>query len=212
MILQSIESLFIAPWPWEIVAREFPRALRPFLKNQVPVLSLRILAAIVALLWPNWVAVGMLVLTSWLIAWRWRGTLNGGSDAMTMQIVLAWFIALLDPSLENICVAYVAIQNLLSYFVAGVAKVLRTEWRNGQALKRFLIQFEVPWVPAPAALSWCVIFFEMLFPLAIFAPWPFVIGGLVFHLLNAYALGLNRFFFAWVAGYPAIFFLADLLR
>lgn len=212
VILQSIESLFIPPWPWEIVSREFPKALRPILRNQNPLLGLRIFAALVALLWPNWGAVGILVLTSWLVAWRWRGTLNGGSDTMTMQILLAWFVSLTDPSLENICVAYVAIQIVLSYFVAGVAKVVRAEWRNGQALKKFLAQYEMASIPAPLALSWCVIFFELLFPLAMFAPWPFVMAGLIFHLLNAYVLGLNRFFFAWIAGYPAVFLLAALLR
>jgi hypothetical protein len=30
-------------------------------------------------------------------------------------------------------------------------------------------------------------------------------AGLVFHAGNAYVFGLNRFFFAWLAAYPAIY-------
>jgi hypothetical protein len=37
---------------------------------------------------------------------------------------------------------------------------------------------------------------------------PLVVGALGFHCINAYALGLNRFFWAWLAAYPALWALS----
>jgi hypothetical protein len=58
--------------------------------------------------------------------------------------------------------------------------------------------------------SWLVIVFECAFPLVL---WVRPQGaalllacGLAFHLCNALVLGLNRFLWAWLAGYPALLF------
>jgi hypothetical protein len=53
-----------------------------------------------------------------------------------------------------------------------------------------------------------VILFECGFPLALLRPelsLVFLGGGLLFHLLIAYQLQLNRFFWAWLATYPAVY-------
>jgi hypothetical protein len=60
---------------------------------------------------------------------------------------------------------------------------------------------------AATALGWTVIAWECLFPLAWLDP-HLCLGmlacGAVFHAANLWVFGLNRFFWAWLAGYPAV--------
>ena len=63
-------------------------------------------------------------------------------------------------------------------------------------------------------LAWSVIGFECLFPLAWFDPRLCLLlmaAGAGFHLLNSYVFGLNRFLFAWLAAYPALWFCSQLV-
>lgn len=56
--------------------------------------------------------------------------------------------------------------------------------------------------------SWTIILFEVTFPAAILnahLSLVYMASGLAFHAGNAYVFGLNRFFFAWLAAYPAIY-------
>lgn len=211
VFLQSLEMLRLKPYPWPIVKSEMPWLLRPLLRPYPVLPWLRLGAAMIAPLFPHWSVVLVLFLTSWLIAVRWRGTFNGGSDSMTIHILAAWFVYLSEPDnawVERGCLYYVALQLTLSYFTAGVAKLRNPEWRNGQALTRF-----VP-LKAGAVSALLLIGFECLFPLALLGPWVcagFVAAGIVFHLLNSYYLGLNRFFFVWLAAYPALFLTSVML-
>jgi len=57
------------------------------------------------------------------------------------------------------------------------------------------------------AASWAVMLFELLFPLALLHPAALVAalaGAALFHLANALLFGLNRFFWVWLAAYPAL--------
>jgi hypothetical protein len=132
--------------------------------------------------------------------------LNGGSDTMTMQILLAAFVASLFPHsarMQYAAAAYVAIQLVLSYFVAGVAKLKQHEWRKGRALPQFLGRTGSPWL----VRSWLVMLFECLFPVCLLSPTltlAFLAFGSLFHLANFYYFGLNRFIFVWLAAYPAL--------
>lgn len=205
VLLQTIEFFWIRPWNWKILAPEVPRVLRPFLKSNALLLWVRLLAAVGALIWPHPVLILLMWLSSWGIAIRWRGTFNGGSDAMTFLILSAWLVSAVFPDFKSICLFYIAIQLILSYFVAGIAKIMSPQWRTGQAPQYFLAQ--AGWAITPAQgffMAWAVLAFECLFPLAIFAPVPFLILAIVFHVTNAYLFGLNRFVFAWAAAYPAL--------
>ena len=205
VLLQTIELFWIRPWNWKILVDEIPRVLRPFLKSNSVLLSIRLMAAVGALIFPHPVLIAIMWLTTWGIAIRWRGTFNGGSDAMTFLILSAWLLSSWVPYLAPICLLYIAIQLILSYFVAGISKLVSPQWRTGQAPQYFLAQSG--WAITPAFgffMAWAVLAFECLFPLAVFAPIPFLILAFVFHVLNAYLFGLNRFAFAWLAAYPAL--------
>jgi hypothetical protein len=68
--------------------------------------------------------------------------------------------------------------------------------------------------PRLAQLScWAVIVFECGFPLAVLLGSPyleaFFSAGLAFHALTALVMGLNSFFFAFVATYPCVVYLSE---
>jgi hypothetical protein len=212
VLLQTLELMNLPVWRWEIVRDEIPRPLRALARPYSLLLWTRIGAAIVALVYPNWFCVALLLLTTWLIAIRWRGTFNGGSDIMTFHILAAWLVSTLFPEIpavQKICMLYIAVQVVLSYFVAGTAKLVQREWRSGTALQTFLRQYGVPLGgPISFALAWAVMTFEVLAPLALFSPMATLVligGGLVFHLACFRVFSLNRFFFVWLAAYPALY-------
>jgi hypothetical protein len=159
-----------------------------------------------------------------LAAVRWRGTVNGGADSMTVLVlgsVAFAGIAEKDSNLYRFCLWYLAIQTVLSYFIAGVVKVRNAEWRSGRALPAFMAHppYEAPANikalmlsrPASLTISWSVMLFELLFPIAFFGPSEaavYLAVALLFHLGNCYAFGLNRFLLAWGSAYPVVYYCA----
>lgn len=209
VILQTIELFWVRPWRWSRVAEEYPTKLRAVLSADRTILAVQLFAAGVSLVFPFALSLAIMLVTTWLIAWRWRGTFNGGSDTMTVHILAAGVVHSWVPEWEYGCLIFVALQITLSYFVAGLAKLSQPEWRNGEALRKFLGRAGRPVSPeASLPLSWLIMLFEVGFPLAIFSPYPFVILGVAFNLANVYIFGLNRFFWVWLAGYPAFLLLA----
>ena len=225
-------------WAWTTVRDEFGplpwaarRALDALLgaRGLDVVLAARALAAVALIAWggplPAWVASA----TTALVCLRFRGLFNGGSDYMTVHVSLAVSIARgaggAAPWVDG-ALGWIAIQTLLSYLVAGAVKARSAAWRDGRALAAFLHSDRYA---APAALralvrrpSWAraaslgVIAFELSAPAVLCLPWRAgVIGwlamALAFHLTNAWALGLNRFTFAWLAAYPAVVYWAERL-
>lgn len=157
-----------------------------------------------------------------LVCMRWRGTLNGGSDQFKVVVLSGLTVAALDRALVPVGLAYVAAQTILSYFVAGVVKLVEPTWRSGEAIGRLaaLPRYGVP--PRVTAamtrvarpLAWGVMTFELLSPLALVGPRAAVLilaAAAVFHAVNAAALGLNRFFWAWIAAYPAVLWACTLV-
>jgi hypothetical protein len=159
---------------------------------------------------------------------RWRGTFNGGSDFMTTIVLAALAVAgwgRAHPLWPSGALLYAAVQAATSYFLAGVAKLRRPAWRDGRAL-RFFAAHSVfaapPWpgglwrsLAATRALGWLTLAFECGFPLALLVPsltLPWLALGLIFHAANAWLLGLNRFFFAWAATYPALWYASRLVH
>jgi len=183
------------------------------------------LASALALPWLAHPALPWLVFaTSLLISIRFRGTYNGGSDAMLLVVMLALGLARSAPGspLAAAGLAYAAAQLVLSYFVAGIAKLPDPAWRSGRAVPMLmrLPQYRAPawatnvlsrpWVARCAA--WSMLAFECVFPLALARPSVCVvllICGAAFHVVNAVVLGLNRFLWTWLAAYPALLYWAD---
>jgi hypothetical protein len=164
---------------------------------------------------------------SLLILWRWRGAFNGGSDFLTLILLFVIWLSHLFPndgSAASLAVArgglwYVTLQVCLSYFISGWVKVIRPAWRSGEALRGFLQTTVIDrpsrvtkWMQRPwqfKLVTWVVLVFELAFPLSLFSGRYavfFLVVGVLFHGVNHLVFGLHRFFWVWLAAYPAVYF------
>lgn len=233
LLLQTLELLQLrrafadsGVWSWPVLAAELgvlPAPLRCLMPYPVfiTVLTLRLALAPLLMLGLSWAAVPLL-LSQLAIAARFRGTFNGGSDYMSVVVLLGLSGAACfsgSPLVVKASLAYVCVQLVFSYFIAGSVKLARREWRSGAALVELLAsnRYGTPgWLvrlvrrPALARpLGYGLLLFECGFPLALLGPRVavvFSICGALFHVGNVVAFGLNRFLFAWLAAYPALFY------
>jgi hypothetical protein len=221
-------------WRFELLAREYdacPAPLRWLLRRALTfrtftgLLWVNLVAALLVLLTGRLEPTPALLVITLLSCVRWRGAFNGGSDSMTVLILVSLSAAALFPESPGVrlgALAYIAVQSTLSYAIAGVAKLVQRRWRNGQALATLPQTSYAPpafvsdrlRTPVLARLcGWSIIGFECGFGLAWLDP-RICLGcialGVLFHLSNAVVLGLNRFFFAWLASYPALLYLSQL--
>ncbi len=158
-----------------------------------------------------------------------RGPLNGASSGFTVLILGSVFLGKIHPSWNSWIMKYLALQVILSYFVAGVVKIRNRGWQDGSYLHSFLklTPYSPNWpslFPKPSMknlkfLSWAVLGFELTFPLAFLPQFfgPSLLGfylatGALFHLINAYTFGLHRFFWIWISTYPLLWSFAETLR
>jgi hypothetical protein len=162
-----------------------------------------------------------------ILLFRWRGAFNGGADFMTLValsgLLLGHLIALFFDSRLGWQAAlwYVALQALSSYFISGWVKLMSPGWRSGAALPAFLdtgvygplpttSRFRHPVVARGCA--WAFTVWEGLFPLALVdvrLAVVFCAVAALFHGLVFWFFGLNRFFWAWLATFPAILYAAS---
>lgn len=216
-------------WRYALLApeqRALPLALSLLCRLSLPypsfvaLLGLRCAAAGLVLLlgesrvWP------FLCISQILLCVRFRGASNGGSDSMSVVLASALSVPALlgrTPLAIQAALLYIGVQVTLSYVIAGLAKLRQPAWRDGRALGHFVLSSPYR-TPAcvrrlleqrgvAAALGWVVVAFECLFPLAWLDPRVCLVWlgcGVLFHAANVLALGLNRFFWAWIAGYPAL--------
>jgi hypothetical protein len=166
----------------------------------------------------RWMDLG-LVFVGALLLRRFQGPYNGGSDRMGFLILLCVCISRWAPSpyWQQIALGYLALQLTLSYAVSGWVKIVRREWRSGEAL---VDVFRFSAYPVSESLrgfsrsprlllvmSWWVMLFEVLFPIALFNSTALKVALVItatFHLLNACLFGLNRFVWIWLAAYPSL--------
>ncbi len=197
----------------------------------VVLLSQLMLAGILAA-WPSTaagcIAAGLLAFTGWLSSLRFRGNVNGGSDAMLFTVLGGVSMAQLPNAsllVHEAGVLYVAAQLTLSYVRAGLVKITHREWWTGDALGVFLT------LPAYGVPSWAaqqgaqrpallrvasvgVMTFECLAPLAWLSPTAsvvFIAAALAFHASTAALFGLNRFLLAWGAALPSLWYASNRL-
>lgn len=153
---------------------------------------------------------------------------NDGSDQMNSVICISLFLAFLihDSFTLKLCLIFIAMQSILSYVISGIAKIVSVKWRSGVAIfqimnsKSYGHQTVAVYLnKAPKLINyilcWQIILFETLFFLVLFLPSPwlliFLIWGIVFHIYNAITMGLNNFLWAFVATYPSLIFLSQLI-
>ncbi len=223
ILLQALELSFVAP-------RLARGALFPLPPLQQGVRGLLVGGGFAALLLLQGAVALLLALSAWapvvpvlafvtlLVGTRFDGNFNGGSDRMTLVVLSGLTIELAAPwwpAARLVGLGWIAVQLTLSYFVAGVAKLREPTWRNGSALGailksgHYVVPPSVRQLPdiVVGALGFVTLGFELTFPLVFIvahtAPAFFALA-LGFHLVNFLVLGLNRFFWAWLAAWPAL--------
>lgn len=163
-----------------------------------------------------------LSLHSVVVLHRFAGPYNGGSDRMGLLVLYCLTIAQWLPEgiFREAAFGYLGLQVVLSYFISGQVKIVNPDWRQGQALRdvfdfsaypvsedlrKFADRPRLLW-----AMSWCVMLFELVFPLSLIHPFTLYAAlavAALFHLANACLFGLNRFVWFWIASYPSIIWL-----
>lgn len=151
---------------------------------------------------------------------RFKGCFNGGSDMMLMVLIIGNLLASSKTAWAPLALYFVSVHLCYSYLKAGFNKLKVKSWRDGTALGFFLTEYGKPssalfWLKKHLAgsksfsltLSWVIIMAELfivsIFLVPQFALWFFA-GFMVFHFLNFYLFGLNRFFWAWLAAWPTL--------
>jgi len=172
-----------------------------------------------------WPLVGLAGL-SLLILQRFQGPYNGGSDRLGLLALWCVMLARVLPvdQWRELAFGYLGVQLMLSYFISGWVKIVNPDWRRGVALRQVFAFSAYPvaeslrgWADRPRlllAMSWAVMLFELVFPLTMLSQASLIAGLVVaatFHLANACLFGLNRFFWTWLAAYPAILWLQQRL-
>jgi hypothetical protein len=165
----------------------------------------------------------LLLISQLLINIRFRGPFNGGSDMMTTSLILVFLIQKIfisSPLASQACLLYIGIQTVASFWISGWSKLRNPKWCRGTALGEFLKveKYAVPlkWKQIGSLpLNWVsigILAFELAFPLTLFNPIICALGiaiALIFHFLNFRIFGLNRFFWIWLACYPALWESSD---
>ncbi|SNZ06823.1 hypothetical protein SAMN06269185_1299 [Natronoarchaeum philippinense] len=162
------------------------------------------------------------------IALRHQGGLSGDYHIATVVAVGLLVASAASPgsTLQLAGLLFIAVQSILSYLIAGLSKLVSTEWRDGSAI---VVVFSTRvWGHGgiynlandhprlSQLLSVSVIAFESLFPLVLIVDpvWTlgFFVAGFVFHLATALFMRLNGFLIAFPATYPAVFYANDIVR
>jgi len=224
-------------WSWAIQRQDIPNAFAQklfdalFSENIFTGLLWARLLALGSLVvqGANLANVTFLFVSNLAVLIRWRGAFNGGSDFMTLVVLTGLLISQWLGYIENpelgwrACFWYITIQSITSYFVSGAVKLLRPEWRNGSAMTIFLNaaihgplsqnhRLRNPWLATLG--SWTFILWECAAPLALLEvrlAILFCSVAALFHFLVFWFFGLNRFFWAWMASFPAIVWCAGRL-
>lgn len=182
---------------------------------------LRLIGAILILIAPNLLVLIFLFLTMAIIHYHLKGTFNGGSDHVTTLTL--FILIVLKLFSNNVLIIkgtllYFTFQIILSYFIPGILKLKNKDWRNGSALKNiingncfspnYFIKKILKKQSVLFITSLIIIVLELVFPLILISKHPllFCLIAFLFHLMNFFILGLNRFVFAWAATYPIVIF------
>jgi hypothetical protein len=178
-----------------------------------------VLAALLALGVVPFAVEAALLVTSLFVLRRFDGPYNGGSDRMTLLLLICLLASHLAPTprWRELVLGYAAVQVVLSYAMAGWVKLREPSWRTGQALRDLFAMSAYPvseqvrgWAPGPTGLkllAWSIVLFESLFPLALLDAGALrfvLVAAAGFHVANAWLLGLNRFLWVWIAAYPLL--------
>lgn len=147
----------------------------------------------------------------------------GGDGAQQLNLLVGTALFLgfnpwVHHAVGSICLVAIAVNACFAYFSSGVAKLLSPIWMRGDPLvgifatKAYGSPLGLRLVTGAARLrrplGVAMVMIESAFPIAVFGPWwvmaSFLAWGVAFHFANAILMGLNSFFWAFLATYPAI--------
>ncbi len=194
--------------------------------NVLGLLILRSVLASVILLGPStivmspWITGSIASLTLLFIIRTSYG--HDGTDQMLLIVFIGLAISEIVGTVLtlNAYLWFLAFQSCFSYGTAGFAKASAKGWRDGTyligicstriygntAIGSFLNS-------KPVLAKWLaclVIVWECSFPLVLLLPLPLALvilgGGVLFHLINSYIMGLNTFLLTFLSTYPAILY------
>jgi hypothetical protein len=145
---------------------------------------------------------------------------HDGADQLAGFVMLGVGISGLVPSAlaRTACLLFFTFQACLAYATAGWTKFPMQGWRDGSYLAAVLTAriYGMPPIgryltrrPGLAKLaSRAVLTWECTFPLVLVLPAPISFGilglGVLFHIVNAFVMGLNCFVWSFLAIYPPI--------
>ncbi len=198
--------------------------------NFLFILSLRLcalLALLPALVSGRYVLLILGIVFATTLLLNLRGSYGmDGSDQMATHTFGALFIGYLSgaPLALDIALWYVALQSCLSYATSGLVKAFSPHWHRGDAVfgifntrtygHQGVAEFLYNRQGMTRFLTWGVVAGEVVFPLALVVGYPyclvFLVLGVVFHGVNAFVMGLNSFFWSFVATYPAILYCSEM--
>lgn len=189
-------------------------------KNEKLFWTLKIILSLLLLFsfFSKWVLLALFV-HGILALKRFDGPFHGGADRMTMLCLGS--LALIHFATEQFKVyifAYMALQLIASYFIAGLVKAFNPDWWQGKALQDIFSFSAYPQsenfrafadlsIKLLVFLSSLMIIFELIFPLVLVSKYILYIGialAILFHLVNTYFFGFNRFVWSWLPAYPAL--------
>ncbi|MDB5006358.1 MAG: hypothetical protein JWP45_751 [Mucilaginibacter sp.] len=192
----------------------------------IVILLARMICGIYLLVIPNSIisgcALALIVITSLMLSIR--NTIgNDGSDQMSVILGISLLISAVfkDIRIKELSLYFIATQSILSYVIAGIAKLASKKWRSGIAVfqimntesfgsKKVAGYLKVAHPIAGVITAWHIMTVEALFFMVLFLPYPymliFLFWGVSFHFYNAVVMGLNNFFWVFIATYPAIIY------
>ena len=202
---------------------EYSRGLQP--EKSLGIISVMLSLLLLIGFQTVFVEAGLLLVAIVLLR-RFQGPFNGGSDCMTILVLLCLFLSHVAPTpfWQEVALGYLAFQLCSSYFQSGYIKIINADWRRGHALQDVFAITAYPvsnnlrkWSESPRllwAMSWLVIIFELLFPFSLLNEMLLIMAlfiAITFHFANAWLFGLNRFFWVWPATYPIILWFQERL-
>jgi hypothetical protein len=146
---------------------------------------------------------------------------SDGADQMLIVLCAGAFLAgTTNPVSRASGLWLITAQLVLSFLVAGAAKLLGPEWRAGRALPGILTTHRygssrlarvLTGAPGLSRLvCWGVIGLELTFPVALLGipalTVAYLAAGLGFHVGVATSMGLNNFLYTFGAAYPVAAF------
>jgi len=162
-----------------------------------------------------------------MVLWRIQFG-SEGADQMNGLVIMSLGLssfAIESHRLQEAVLWFIAVQAVVSYVTAGVAKLHIAAWRNGEFLRGVLLNpvYGSAWAARVVsgrafakALSWLIMVFESVFFGALLVGERGAVVmcalALTFHLVNAVLMGLNLFVWTFLATYPAIIYCAASLH